>query len=224
MPLPTQPLDDLAAPAHAEAILDFWFADGLALGWPSRDLSVQWFGTDAALDRQIDQQFGPWVRLAQAGGLQGWEQDAASGATPAGIPGGTQLALVLLLDQLSRNMFRGTAQAFAGDARAQRLVSNALAQGLDARLPWIARVFLYMPLMHAEHLALQDECVRRFSALAAQVPATLQARIASHLDFARQHRDIIIRFGRFPYRNAALGRANTAQEQEFLKKGPRFGQ
>ncbi|MDR3452830.1 MAG: DUF924 domain-containing protein [Rhodoferax sp.] len=222
MPLP--PPDDLAAPAHAAAILDFWFADGLTLGWPSRDLSVQWFGADAALDRQIDQQFGPWVRLALAGGLQGWEQDAAPGATPASTPGGTRLALILLLDQFSRNMFRGTAQAFAGDARAQQLVSEALAQGLDARLPWIARVFLYMPLMHAEHLALQEECVRRFSALAAQVPAVLQARIASHLDFARQHRDIIIRFGRFPHRNAALGRANTAQEQQFLEKGPRFGQ
>ena len=222
MPLP--PPDDPAASAHAAAVLDFWFADGLALGWPSRDMSAQWFGANAALDRQIDQQFGPWVRRALAGGLPSWERDAAAGATPGGITGGARLALVILLDQFSRNMFRGTAQAFAGDARAQLLVSNALAQGLDAHLPWVARVFLYMPLMHAEHLALQDECVRRFSALAAQVPATLQARIASHLDFARQHRDIIIRFGRFPYRNAALGRANTAQEQKFLKKGPRFGQ
>lgn len=221
--MPLLPPDDLAAPAHAAAILDFWFADGLALGWPSRHMSVQWFGADAALDRQIDRQFGPWVRQAQAGGLQSWEQDAV-GATPGGIQAGTRLALVILLDQFSRNMFRGTVQAFAGDARAQLLVSAALAQGLDARLPWVARVFLYMPLMHAEHLALQDECVRRFSALAAQVPTALQARMASHLDFARQHQSIVARFGRFPYRNAALGRASTAQELEFLKHGPRFGQ
>ena len=214
---------DLAAPAHAAAILDFWFADGLALGWPSRDMGKLWFGGDARLDQQIRAQFGPWVESAQAGGLQGWEQDAAGGPVP-GLPGWAPLALVILLDQFSRNMFRGTARAFAGDARAQRLVSEALAQGVDARLPWVARVFLYMPLMHAEHLALQEECVRRFSALAAQVPTALHARIASHLDFAQKHRDIVARFGRFPYRNAVLGRESTALELEFLKNGPRFGQ
>lgn len=219
-----QPPDDLALPAHAAAILDFWFGDGLTLGWPSRDLSAQWFGADAALDRQIEQQFGPWVRQALAGGLQNWEQDAAAGAMPGSIPGGTRLALVILLDQFSRNMFRGTAQAFVGDARAQQLVGEVLARGLDAQWPWVARVFMYMPLMHAEDSALQDDCVRCFTELAAQAPSELQARMASHLDFARQHRDIIAQFGRFPHRNAALGRASTAQERKFLKNGPRFGQ
>ena len=222
--MPLLPADDLAASAHAAAILDFWFADGLALGWPTRDMSAQWFGTSAALDHKIGEQFGPWVQQALAGGLQDWEQDTAEKATPGGIRGGERLALVILLDQFSRNMFRGTAQAFAGDARAQLLVSAALAQGLDAQWPWVARVFLYMPLMHAEHLALQDECVRRFTALATQAPPELQARMVSHLDFARQHRDIIIRFGRFPHRNAALGRTSTAPEREFLEHGPRFGQ
>lgn len=222
--MPNQPPDDLAAPAHAQAILDFWFADGLALGWPTRDMSAQWFGASAALDRKIGQQFGAWVRQAQAGGLQGWEHDAAGGAMPGGIQGGALLALLILLDQFSRNMFRGTPQAFAGDTRAQQLVGEALAQGLDAQLPWVARVFLYMPLMHAEDADLQNDCVRCFTALATQAPPELQARMVSHLDFARQHRDIITQFGRFPHRNAALGRANTAQEQKFLKKGPRFGQ
>jgi uncharacterized protein (DUF924 family) len=223
--MPNQPPDDLALPAHATAILEFWFGDGLVLGWPSRDMSAQWFGASAALDGQIGQQFGPWVRQAQAGGLQSWEQDAtAGGALPGGIRGGARLALVILLDQFSRNMFRGKPQAFAGDARAQQLVGDALAQGLDAQLPWVARVFMYMPLMHAEHPALQDDCVRCFTALAAMAPPELQARMASHLDFARQHRDIITLFGRFPHRNAALGRTSTAQERKFLKNGPRFGQ
>ncbi len=220
-PLP----DDLALPAHATAILDFWFDDGLALGWPTRDLSAQWFGASAALDRQIGQQFGPWVKQAQAGGLQDWERDDPDGgAMPGGIRGGARLALVILLDQFGRNMFRGKRQAFAGDARAQQLVGDALAQRLDAQLPWVAKVFMYMPLMHAEQAALQDDCVRYFTALANQAPPELQARMASHLDFARQHRDIITQFGRFPHRNAVLGRTSTAPERKFLKNGPRFGQ
>ncbi|MEO6972609.1 MAG: DUF924 family protein [Rhodoferax sp.] len=222
--MPDQLPDELALPAHATAILDFWFDDGLALGWPTRDLSAQWFGASAALDRKIGQQFGPWVRQAQAGSLQSWEQNAAGSSLPGGIQGGALLALVILLDQFSRNMFRGKPQAFEGDARAQKLVGEALAQGLDAHLPWVARVFMYMPLMHAERPDLQDECVRYFTTLANLAPHELQARMASHLDFARQHRDIITQFGRFPHRNAALGRTSTAQERQFLKNGPRFGQ
>lgn len=219
-----QPPDELAAPVHAQAVLDFWFADGLALGWPSVDMNPRWFGGGAALDQEIREQFGPWVEAALAGGLREWEKDSADDFSPGSLQGGARLALVILLDQFSRNMFRGTAHAFAGDARAQKLVGESLAQGLDARLPWVARVFLYMPLMHAEQLALQDECVRRFGALAAQVPVELQAQLASNLDFARKHRDIVARFGRFPYRNAVLGRESTAAEREFLKSGPRFGQ
>ncbi|MGH8035683.1 MAG: DUF924 family protein, partial [Lysobacterales bacterium] len=88
----------------------------------------------------------------------------------------------------------------------------------------VARVFNYMPLMHAEDPALQEECVARFSQLMADAPETLKQRLQGHLDFARQHQDIITRFGRFPYRNAALRRANTPEEEEFLRKGPRFGQ
>jgi uncharacterized protein (DUF924 family) len=222
--VPALPLDDLARPAHAQAVLDFWFADGLVLGWPSVDMNKRWFGGGAALDRQVRRQFGPWVESALAGGLQGWERDGAGDPPPGGMAGGARLALIILLDQFSRNMFRGTSHAFAGDARAQRLVGEALARGLDARLPWVARAFLYMPLMHAEQLALQEECVRRFAALAAQAPADLQERIAGHLDSAREHRDIVARFGRFPYRNTVLGRESSAAELEFLKTGPRFGQ
>jgi uncharacterized protein (DUF924 family) len=81
-----------------------------------------------------------------------------------------------------------------------------------------------MPLMHAEDRALQDECVACFVRLLADAPAALKTRLQSHLDFARQHQDIIARFGRFPYRNAVLGRANTPEEEDFLRKGPRFGQ
>ena len=131
---------------------------------------------------------------------------------------------MVVLDQFARNVFRGTAKAFAGDGRAQRLASDTVASGEDLQLPWVGRVFMYMPLMHAENLALQEECVRCFTRLATQVPARLHAGLQGNVDFAIQHRDIIARFGRFPHRNQTLGRGSTAAEEEFLRSGPRFGQ
>ena len=218
------PSGELADPRHAQAILDYWFADGLTLGWPSRDLGPLWFGGTEQQDREIRDRFGRWVECALDGGLREWETEPNDANSGGPAPGWRRLALILLLDQFSRNLHRGTARAFAGDARAERLVGEMLAQRADERLPWVARVFAYMPLMHAEDLALQRECVRRFEMLAAAVPTSLQATIASNLAFARTHLQIIERFGRFPYRNAALGRSSGAAELEFLKTGPRFGQ
>lgn len=200
-------------PSTPEAVLDFWFADGLQTGWPTREMKAVWFGADPALDAQIRALFGPQVLQALQGGLTEWEAQPLS-----------RLALVLLLDQFTRNVYRGTGQAFAGDARAQQLINNALAKGWDQQLPWVGRVFLYMPLMHAENLALQNECVNCFTRLHMDAPEELKVRLQGNLDFAIQHRDIIASFGRFPYRNAALCRSNTADEQAFLQNGPRFGQ
>lgn len=196
-----------------ESVLDFWLGDGIALGWPSQNMGKRWFTGGPELDAQIRQLFGAQVELALDGGLVDWEADPLH-----------RLALVILLDQFPRNIFRGQARAFAGDARAQQLVSEALAQGLDEHLPWVGRMFLHMPLMHAEDLDLQEECVHCFTRLVAAVPAELRATITGSLRFAEQHRDIIARLGRFPYRNAALGRSSTAQDIEFLQNGPRFGQ
>jgi uncharacterized protein (DUF924 family) len=208
-PIPSTPATQIL-PA---AVLDFWLADGVSLGWPSQEMNKRWFTGGPALDQAIAQQFGSAVALAQAGGLADWE------AAPL-----DRLALIILLDQFTRNMFRGSAQAFASDARAQQLVQQTLAAQQDRQLPWVGRVFLYMPLMHAENLALQDQCVGSFAQLVAEAPETLKQRLQSNLDFAHQHQDIISRFGRFPYRNAVLGRSNTPAEDEFLLKGPRFGQ
>ena len=206
---PTDPQTD----PQALSVLDFWLGDGLREGWPTDDLNARWFRGGAAVDQQIRQRFGPAVASALQGGLAHWE------AKPTEL-----LALVILLDQFTRNIFRGTAQAFAGDARAQRLSLTALANNHDQLLPWVGRLFLYMPLMHAESLALQTECVSRFENLLAQAPEPLKEQIAGHLPFARQHQTIIERFGRFPHRNAALGRSSTPEEDLFLKDGPRFGQ
>jgi uncharacterized protein (DUF924 family) len=206
----TSPASRHATPAE---VLDFWLGDGVQKDWPTEDLGKRWFGGGAELDAEISTRFGNEVEAAVSGGLQDWEQPLLN-----------RLALVILLDQFTRNVFRGSARAFAGDARAQQLVQQTIAAGEDLQLPWAARLFLYMPLMHAESPALQDECVARFTRLVADAPEALKQRLRGNLDYAHQHRDIITLFGRFPYRNAALGRADTPEEADFLLKGPRFGQ
>ena len=199
---------------QAQTVLLFWLGDAMEHGWPLESRSKLWFGGGADLDATVHTRFGSQVDEAMRGGLGDWEQ----------YPLDT-LALVLLLDQFTRNVYRGQPRAFSGDTRAQALVTAALARGWDDDgLPLAGTVFLYMPLMHAEDIGLQDECVRRFENLAARAPGERRADLLGNVDFARKHRDIIAQFGRFPYRNAALGRESTAQELVFLRDGPRFGQ
>ena len=204
---------DSVQPALAADVLDFWLGDGIALGWPSGDLNKRWFSGGALLDDEVRVRFGQVVHQALQGGLTDWEEPLHS-----------RLALVILLDQFSRNVFRGAAQAFNGDTRALQLTQHTLAQQQDRLLPWVGRVFMYMPLMHAEDAALQATGVGCFSQLLAEAPDSLKPKLQGNLDAARQHSDIIGRFGRFPYRNAVLGRSSTAEEMEFLRNGPRFGQ
>jgi uncharacterized protein (DUF924 family) len=134
------------------------------------------------------------------------------------------VALVVVLDQLSRNLHRGSAEAFAADARARALVYQGLAHGDDQVLRPIERLFFYMPLEHSEALEDQERCVALFRELALAVAAAPDAdakqvaQFESFIDFAVRHRDIIARFGRFPHRNAVLGRASTDEELEFLQQ------
>ena len=197
----------------AQTIMDFWFADGLQTGWPTQEMKAIWFGGGPALDARITATFGAQVLQAVEGGFAAWEDQPLS-----------RLALILLLDQFTRNVFRGGPRAFGGDTRAQRLVMDALEKTWDQQLPLVCRVFLYMPLMHAENLALQNECVSRFTQLLNDAPNALQAQLQSNLDFALQHQEIVAKFGRFPHRNGTLGRISTADEDTFLIDGPRFGQ
>lgn len=210
---PTPHTAPLRLPALASEILDFWLADGLTLGWPSSDLNQRWFLGGAALDGEIRTRFGPAVQQALQGALKDWE-DAVY----------TRLALVILLDQFNRNVFRGTTRAFDGDAHARHLTLQTLGSQEYLQLPWVGRVFMCMPLMHAEAAALQARSVASFSQLVADAPADLALRLQGNLDAALQHQDIIARFGRFPYRNAVLGRTNTPEENDFLRDGARFGQ
>ncbi|NDP61791.1 DUF924 family protein [Polaromonas sp.] len=194
-------------------ILEFWLGDGMTLGWPSQDMNRRWFLGGAALDAEIRSRFGQAVQSAMQGELAPWEAALHS-----------RLALVILLDQFSRNVFRGTARAFDSDAQSQQLTLNTLAKQEDRQLPWVGRVFLYMPLMHAEDLGLQEKCVACFSQLVADAPAALKPKLQGNLDSAIEHHGIIARFGRFPYRNEVLGRASSAEENDSLHNGQRFGQ
>jgi len=182
----------MRAPDSSSAIsevLDFCFAEG-----PVR----RWFVKDQAFDAQVQERLARLHELAASGACDTWRE------TPAGC-----LALCILLDQVPRNLFRGQARAFAHDAQARAVTRHALARGFNRKLPQEQRLFLYLPLQHNEDLADQELCVRLVGALEDN---------SDLLDYAVRHRDIIARFGRFPHRNAALGRESTAEEAAFLSQ------
>jgi uncharacterized protein (DUF924 family) len=169
-----------------DSVLGFWF-DELT--------PASWFVANAEVDRAIGQRFGDVHALLATGLPAGW---------PATARG--QLAAVIALDQFPRNMFRGTAQAFATDASALRIAEAAIDAGLDRQLAAVQRQFLYLPFQHSEKASDQDRSIALYAAL----------DNAQALDFARRHKAIIDRFGRFPHRNRALGRPSTAEEAAFL--------
>lgn len=181
-------------------VLEFWFgAPGSA---EHGSLRKCWFEKDPAFDAEIRRRFLALVDEAAAGRLDDWAD------RPEGL-----LALIVLLDQFPRNLFRDAPRAFATDAQALALAQQALAQGVDAQLMPVARAFIYLPFEHSEDLAMQDRAVALFSALAQHGEA-----FASYLDYAERHRDVIRRFGRFPHRNAILGRTSTPEEIAFLAR------
>ena len=196
-----------------EDILQFWFAD-IGDGFDAAQQNKLWFlgGIDA--DDRIRERFGPIAEQALAGGLSRWK----------GLPEGI-MALIILLDQFPRNIFRGQAKAFSGDSQAKQLVHWGLKEGMDKRLTYMQRSFFYMPLEHSEDLEDQILSVQLFEQLLEEVPAKGKATIEGSLRYAEQHRDIIQQFGRFPHRNALLQRDPTRQELEYLAGGgARFGQ
>ena len=184
----------------AADVLAFWFgAPGSAESGMARKI---WFTKDAAFDAQIGERFGALVDAALRGELTEWA------STPRGA-----LARLLLLDQFTRNAFRDTPRAFAGDALALVGAQALVASGGDKLLAPVERGFAYLPFEHSESLAMQDEALRLFGALAIDAPGQ-----ASLLDWAWRHHAIVARFGRFPHRNAIIGRASSAQEIKFLRQ------
>jgi uncharacterized protein (DUF924 family) len=172
-------------------LLDFWLGD---VG------EARWYAQDDALDAAIRERWLPVWEEARAGGLDGWRCSPRS-----------TLALLVLLDQFPRNMFRGDARSFATDARARKVAKEAILRGFDSRTPLPERQFYYLPLEHSELPADQDRAVR--------LMLLAFGRESEMLRHARAHREIIRRFGRFPYRNAVLGRESRPEETAFLAEG-----
>ena len=189
-----------ARPAEAQAVLDFWFGPEGSVAHGSQ--RKEWFAKDDAFDASIAERFGATVEQALRGELDAWADEPRSA-----------LARILLLDQFTRNAFRGTPRAFAGDPQALAAASTMVGARQDEQLPAFMRAFVYLPFEHAESMAMQDEAVRLFTRMAAADPA-----FASMLDYAHRHRAVIERFGRFPHRNAILGRRSTAEEIAFLEQ------
>ena len=191
----------MSAAADARTVLRFWFGEPPLVARP------QWFTKDPVFDVEIRARFTLLIETALRGGFDAWQ------AAPD-----TALARLLLLDQFTRNAFRDTPRAFAGDAQALAGARDMVARGFDQALAPLQRVFVYLPFEHAEDLQAQEESLRLYAALTAAEPS-----LADNEEWARKHHVIVERFGRFPHRNAILGRASTAEEVEFLKQpGSRF--
>ena len=202
------------AAAGPEDILDLWF-EGVADDPQSiAARSKVWLQPDPHFDLRCRERFGELHERAARGELDEGQE------TPRGA-----LALVVVLDQLSRNIHRGTSAAFACDAGALACCLRARERGFDELLRPVERMFLYMPFQHTENRERQDESVRVWEALAASVEGELAEHFENSIGHAREHRDIVHRFGRFPHRNAVLGRESTPEEQQYLDGGaPRYGQ
>ena len=190
---------------EAAAVLDFWFAPPSS---PEHGTTRKvWFTKSADFDDTVRMRFAALVEQALRGELDAWNREARSA-----------LARIVVLDQFTRNIFRDTPRAYAGDRQALAAASDMVGSRHDETLPPFMRGFVYMPFEHAEGIAMQDEAVRLFSRLAAAEP-----ELGAMLDYAHKHRAVIERFGRFPHRNAVLGRQSTAEEIAFLAEpGSRF--
>jgi uncharacterized protein (DUF924 family) len=197
-----------------ERILSFWFREQ-ELSAPQIDRRMDvWFGEDPLFDQEIEKEFADDVEAASRGVLDYWADQ------PQG-----RLALILLLDQFRRNIYRNAAEAFAKDGVALKLCVQGAMEKKDNGLMPIQRVFFYMPLQHAESRKVQAKSVEIYRRLADAVSPTYRETFETIAQFAELHRDIIERFGRFPHRNKVLNRKNTPEEEEFLAGGTEaFGQ
>ena len=197
-----------------DEILAFWFMEKEA-NTPKIDARMDvWFGENKAFDEQIAKEFADDVERASAGDLDHWARD----------PNG-RLALILLLDQFRRNIYRNTPEAFARDNMALKLCVDGVSQKMDKALQPVQRVFFYMPMQHAESVKVQDKSVKIYRRLADSVSETQKETFGTVANFAELHADIVRQFGRFPHRNNVLGRANTPEEDQYLAGDiPTFGQ
>ena len=196
----------------SQDLLNWWFGEGATATEIAGAKNGLWFGYKPEQDAEARERFGDFTECALAGKLNEWAE------SPHGW-----LALILMLDQLPRMIYRGTPKAYAGDERALQLVREGMAHGGDVLLAPIQRVFIYLVLEHAESLSVQDQAVQQFEQLVGLADVDEQKLFADFLDFAERHRQVIARFGRFPHRNEILDRTSSDAERAFLAEpGSRF--
>jgi len=193
-------------------VLEVWFGSTDLAAAPHAAFQQRWFTPDPAFDAELTQLFGPLFDTP--GAVEAWAD------TPAGA-----LAAIVVFDQFSRNVFRGNGRAFANDPAARRLAARVLHEGWDRAFSIAHRAFVYLPFEHGESIADQDQSVALFGDLARDATGSAGTLARFYLDFAQKHRAVIVRFGRFPGRNRALGRDDTAAEIEYLTgDGETWGQ
>lgn len=190
---------------EVDEVLSFWFGEPGEAGFAAGDAVSRWWKKDAAFDEEIRSRFGALHAGVMSGEREDWLKSARG-----------RLAYVIVLDQFSRNMFRDTPGMFASDRKALDAARGAVEQGMDRAVRGDLRAFFYLPFMHSEELAVQDRCVALFETFHDELEGEGKARIASNLKFAIAHRDIVAKWGRFPHRNAILGRESTPEEKAFL--------
>lgn len=190
-----------------EEVLDFWLGERIDETWPTEKAKL-WFAKDEVLDREIKARFSQLLCAAEKGDLDAWKENPQS-----------RLALILLTDQFSRNIHRNLPEAFATDAIALENTLEGMKAGEDVLLKPVERYFFYMPLMHAEDRSVQKLSLERFQNLVETSPKELSEMLSRALHYAHLHAEIIFRFGRYPHRNAILGRPSTPEEVAFLE-GP----
>lgn len=197
--------EEIALP---EDVLGYWIGPAADDAVVAEAKNALWYRKDFETDREIARLFLPTMAALSAGLADDWAQ---RGAKP-------RLAAVIALDQFSRNVFRGQPEAFENDDRALSLALLGIALGLERDLTEVERAFLYMPLEHSEDADMQTRAVAHFEVLHADARDAFKPLTESWLDYARRHKAVIDRFGRFPHRNAILGRENTAEEAEYLSQ------
>lgn len=187
-----------------EEILQFWFGEDDDPYVVPDEISKRWFAGGPAFDELIRQRYADHLERAIRGEYDDWA------ATPRG-----RMALILIFDQFSRHLFRGSPRSWSQDLLAQKLAFEGLDDGVDGQLLPRERVFFYLPLEHAEDLVIQNLSVRKYEELRQETPDEYEG-YSGYLDYAVKHQVIIERFGRFPHRNAVIGRPSTKEEAEFL--------
>ena len=199
---------------HILQITKFWLADSESDPSAADGRRDWWYRGGATVDGEIRQRFGELVERAIDDAFADWER------TPSG-----SLALILLLDQFTRNLYRHTPAAYAGDARAFEVVSRAIEMGLDSDMHPVSRIWLYHPFHHSESVALQDRGLASLNELHREAPSSWGAYITRSIEGWTRHRNIVAEYGRFPHRNAVLGRVSSAAEERYLEGKPdAFGQ